>query len=143
MNKNKSKAKKVLGIIGMVVGGIALMLLLSFAVMWIWNALMPKLFGLTVITYWQGVGLAVLGRLLLGGFGGGHSGDKGHKCGPVRDEIRNEIRKEFRKEYRKEMDEHKCGDWGEAWSDDVYEDWWEKEGRAGFEAYTKREKEEE
>ncbi len=140
MSKKRSKAKKVLGIIGMVIGGIAMVLLVSFGVMWLWNALMPKIFGLTTITYWQGVGLAVLGRLLLGGFGGGGGcDDKKHKKHPVR----SEFKKEFKKEFQKEMAKHVGMEMGEAWSDDAYEDWWEKEGRAGFEAYAQQKKEKE
>jgi hypothetical protein len=41
----------------------------GFVVTHLWNYLMPGLFGLRAITFWQGVGLIVLGRLLFGGFG--------------------------------------------------------------------------
>jgi len=34
--------------------------------MWLWNALMPGLFGLKTIGYWQGVGLVILARVLFG-----------------------------------------------------------------------------
>ncbi len=138
MSKKKVTAKKVLGIIGMTIGGIALVVLMTFAVMWLWNALMPSLFGLPVITYWQGLGLAALGRLLLGGFGGG-SGGGGHKKHPRR----SEFRKEFRREFRKEMEKEACKGMGEAWFDDAYEDWWTNEGQQGFEAYMKEKKGEE
>ncbi|SRR6266567_1110336 len=36
----------------------------------LWNWLMPSLFGLHAITYWQALGLLVLSRILLGGFRG-------------------------------------------------------------------------
>jgi len=138
MCKTKSKTKKVFGIIGMVVGGIALVLLLSFAVMWLWNALMPQIFGLGTITYWQGVGLALLGRLLLGGFGGGSGGDsdKKHKH-PVRSEFKKEFKKEFAKEFKKHMTDECGDDLAEAWMDDAYEDWWKSEGRDSFKAFAK------
>jgi hypothetical protein len=32
---------------------------------------MPAIFGLKVITFWQGIGLLVLARILVGGLGGG------------------------------------------------------------------------
>ena len=48
----------------------------GFITMWLWNSLMPALFHLPEITFWQTVGLLILSRLLLGGFGGGHS--RGH-----------------------------------------------------------------
>ena len=36
----------------------------------LWNALMPPIFGLPAIGYWQALGLLLLGRLLFGGLGG-------------------------------------------------------------------------
>lgn len=32
---------------------------------WLWNALMPAIFGLPAISFWQALGLLVLSRLLL------------------------------------------------------------------------------
>lgn len=46
----------------------------GFVVTHLWNYLMPGLFGLHAITFWQAVGLMVLGRLLFGGFRPGRSG---------------------------------------------------------------------
>jgi hypothetical protein len=40
----------------------------SFVVMWLWNWLMPAIFGLHVISFWQALGLLVLGKILFGGF---------------------------------------------------------------------------
>lgn len=58
-------------IVGMVVGGIALAVvlafLLGFVVQALWNWLMPGIFGLPEITYWQAWGMLVLAHLLLGG----------------------------------------------------------------------------
>ena len=45
-------------------------LALSFVVMSLWNWLMPTLFGLRMITFWQAMGLLVLSKILLGGFRG-------------------------------------------------------------------------
>jgi hypothetical protein len=42
-------------------------------VMHLWNWLMPMLFGLRLITFWQALGLLVLSRILVGGLGGGGS----------------------------------------------------------------------
>jgi len=41
-------------------------------VMSLWNWLMPMLFGLKIITYWQAFGLLVLAKLIFSGMGGGH-----------------------------------------------------------------------
>jgi hypothetical protein len=46
----------------------------GFVVTHLWNYLMPNLFGLRMITFWQAVGLMVLGRLLFGGFRPGRGG---------------------------------------------------------------------
>lgn len=43
-----------------------LLLLLGFMVAWLWNWLMPDIFGLPGITYWQAWGLLLLAHLLLG-----------------------------------------------------------------------------
>jgi hypothetical protein len=48
--------------------------LLGFIVMHLWNWLMPAIFGLGLITFWQALGLFVLGKLLLGGFHRHHGG---------------------------------------------------------------------
>lgn len=49
-----------------------LALVFGWAVMLLWNALMPEIFALPPLTYWQGVGLLLLGRILMGGIGHGH-----------------------------------------------------------------------
>ena len=40
----------------------------SFLIMSLWNWLMPALFGLRLITFWQAVGILVLSKILFGGF---------------------------------------------------------------------------
>ena len=47
-------------VITSVLGGITMLL---------WNILMPAIFGLTTINFWQALGLFVLVRILFGGFG--------------------------------------------------------------------------
>ena len=42
----------------------------GFAVKALWNWLMPLLFGLSAITFWQACGLLLLSWILLGGFRG-------------------------------------------------------------------------
>ena len=38
-------------------------------VRWLWNWLLPSLFGVPQITFWQALGLLALCRILFGGFG--------------------------------------------------------------------------
>ena len=41
---------------------------LGLVIVSLWNVLLPALFGLPVISYWQALGLLVLSRALFGGF---------------------------------------------------------------------------
>ena len=45
-------------------------------VMWLWNALVPDIFGASEITWVQALGLLVLARLLVGGRGHGGPGGR-------------------------------------------------------------------
>lgn len=40
----------------------------SFAVMTLWNGLMPRIFSVPAISFWQALGLLVLSKILFGGF---------------------------------------------------------------------------
>jgi hypothetical protein len=63
-----NRAVRVLKIVAMVLVAITVM---SFVTMSLWNWLMPALFGLKMIGFWQALGLIVLGKILFGGFRGG------------------------------------------------------------------------
>lgn len=56
---------KVLKIVLFVVAGGAV---LGFITMELWNALLPQIFGWSRITFWQGIGLLILSKILFGGF---------------------------------------------------------------------------
>jgi hypothetical protein len=58
-----------------IVGGLAVF---GFGIMYLWNWLLPPLFHLPVINFWQAVGLLVLSRLLFGGLGRAHAMMHGH-----------------------------------------------------------------
>ena len=94
--------------------------LAGWAVMALWNALLPTLFGIPLITFWQALGLLVLGRLLFGfgfrgprGYGGwGHRGGWG---GPRHERWREKMEErwksltpEQRERYRQHW-EARCG----------------------------------
>lgn len=53
-------------------GIIAMGALTGLVIMSLWNWMMPAIFGLGVITFWQAIGLFILGRLLVGGFNKRH-----------------------------------------------------------------------
>lgn len=103
-----------LAIVGMVIGGIALAVLFAFLFGWVvmllWNWLMPEIFGLPAITYWQGWGLVLLSHILLKGsfHGEGDHHGRGKKHGKKRSweqecekgwrEVKEEIAKEVNRE---------------------------------------------
>ena len=51
-------------------------------VMLLWNNLLPALFGISTITFWQASGLLILSKILFGGFRGGHGHHNFHGHGP-------------------------------------------------------------
>ena len=60
MNKHDGLQIFILFIVGLICG-----LLLVFPIMWLWNYLMPMVFGLPKLTYWQTYGLYVLINLFV------------------------------------------------------------------------------
>jgi hypothetical protein len=75
------------------IGIIGLVFLFGLVVMLLWNWLIPEIFGLKQISYWQGWGLLILSCILFKGFPSG--GNDGSKRGDRR----------RRKELKKIMDE--------------------------------------
>ena len=69
-----NKIKKVIGIaIGFLILAPIIFVAFGEAVLHLWNWLMPALFGLHQITFWQAIGLMFLSWLLFGrGLRGGH-----------------------------------------------------------------------
>jgi hypothetical protein len=57
----------VLGVlIGLVVAIVAL-IVFTFIFMWIWNLVMPEVFGVKSLTPWQALGILILASILFGG----------------------------------------------------------------------------
>jgi hypothetical protein len=82
--KHKLRSKNPLVIVGTIlliaIGIVAIVLFFGYMIMFLWNWLMPEIFGLTTITFWQAIGLGLLSKLLLGGFGGDKDSKKSDKC---------------------------------------------------------------
>ncbi len=66
--RQRFNERKVAGIIVMVIIGV---LVFGSIVMLLWNALMPVIFHLPVISFEQALGLLVLAKIFFGGFRGG------------------------------------------------------------------------
>ncbi|MGE0076384.1 MAG: hypothetical protein AB7S48_00840 [Bacteroidales bacterium] len=103
----------------------ALALLFGYFVMLLWNWLMPEIFGLTTITFWQAFGITLLARLVFGGFNHhGHSSK--------------------RSRYGKKHFAKHCG--RKSWKNGSAKDWhyfdkyWDEEGEKSFKEYVDRQK---
>ncbi len=98
--------------------GLVALTVFSVATMLLWNWLLPGIFGLPHISFWQALGLLALARLLFGGFGGHHFMSGRHYHGrrhgwhhgnPIREKWANmsdEERKEFMQNMMKERFGH-------------------------------------
>jgi hypothetical protein len=122
----------VLRIIGMTIIGVAFAALFAlafgFLVMVLWNWLMPALFGLKAITYWQAFGIVVLAKLLFAGFAP-HRKDRSNHFHPRFFDRRSEY------EGEKKEDDAMIEGWKH------YKKYWREEGKAAFEDYLRRIKE--
>jgi hypothetical protein len=84
---------------------------LGEAVLQLWNWLMPSLFGLHQITFWQAVGIMCLSWILFGRFIGGRSPGR-HWRGRMRERWEN-MTPEEREQFRQGM-RHRCGNFGQS-----------------------------
>jgi hypothetical protein len=75
-----SAGQKAGAIVAGIIVGAGLLFLFGFIVMSLWNWLMPKIFGLPVLSYWEAWGVLILSCILFGRLGGGsHSSERGRK----------------------------------------------------------------
>ena len=103
--------------------------LFGAVIMWLWNWLMPVVFHLGMITYWQAVGLAILARLLFGSLHHGGPFHRGrHKFGPWKHR--------YYGNYSNNCRSYSTGD---KWN--YYEQYWNEEGEKSFNEYLKRKSE--
>jgi hypothetical protein len=71
--EDRSLPEKILWGIGFGIMGIGLVFLFGLVVMLLWNWLMPDIFGLKRLDYWQAWGLLALCTILFKGFGSTNS----------------------------------------------------------------------
>jgi hypothetical protein len=118
--------------VGFTIGGVALAALFALLFGWLvqilWNWLMPSLFSLKEISYWQAFGIVVLSKLL---FGCGHHGRPRHG--------RNFHHwRHHHKHWDGGDDSHGDDTWrphGSYKNWKYYDQYWRDEGKAAFEAY--------
>ncbi|WP_371373250.1 hypothetical protein [Sporomusa aerivorans] len=92
-------------------------LIFGYLVLLLWNNLLPDIFGWKEITYWQGVGLVIMFRLLFGS----------HSCYTHEPKWRSNTVQE---------DGYSFPD--QAKQDEYYQAWWEQEGQAAFRRYAEK-----
>ena len=83
--------------------GLAAVALFSLVTMLLWNAILPALFQISTLTFWQAAGLLILARLLFGSF---HSKWHGWPGTHMNSELRSKIMKmspEEKKEFFRKM----------------------------------------
>ena len=119
---------KGLKYVGFAIGGAILIgviaLIFGVVVMHLWNWLMPEIFGLTTINFWHAVGLVILARLLMGGFG--------HR----RDSHDNHSRHHsnfFKSKFFGKAHDRK-------WK--YYDKFWKEEGEGAFDEYVEKKRDE-
>jgi hypothetical protein len=79
----------------------ALLALISYVVMLLWNNLLPEILNVKTITFWQAMGIFVLSKILFGFGKGGGGGPWG----------RRQMVERFkeRREFKEKMKEKMCG----------------------------------
>ncbi len=66
----------------------------------LWNWLLPPLFHLPLITFWEALGVLLLSRILFGRWGGGGPGHGRHGCRPRLRERWDHMTPEERERFR-------------------------------------------
>lgn len=91
--------QKILTVIGFIILGAGLFFLFGWVVMLLWNWLMPEIFGLKTLTYWQAWGVLALSCILFGRIGGG--GGKNSSDRKRKRKLRSYIREQMEEDEKK------------------------------------------
>ncbi|WP_198172933.1 hypothetical protein [Hymenobacter ginkgonis] len=87
----------------------------GYVTMNLWNYLMPFIFHLPALTFWQALGLLLLSRLLFGGFGRGGRSNWGARSRAWKQQIDQKMATfspEEREKFRQQMRSRCAGSWG-------------------------------
>jgi hypothetical protein len=124
MFRDKPPFFKGVHLAGRVVLGIAaaavFALVFGVLVMLLWNWLMPVIFGLPDISYWQAFGIVILVKLVFGTIGHRHQRKDWHDSGG---------------KWNKR--DSGCYDWMNAGEHQHWHDFWKEEGKQHFEAFVR------
>lgn len=101
----------------------ALAFVFGYFVMLLWNWLMPELFGLATITFWQAFGIILLARLIFGGFK--HSDHSSRKSRHDKKKFAKYFDNKYLKECSSNHRHH-------------FNDYWREEGEKSFKEYVEK-----
>lgn len=123
-NKVKYYVTKTFKVLFFIVLGLVIAFLVGYVVMRLWNWLMPELFGLPLVGYWQAVGILILAKIIFG-FGGGDGPGSSSKS-------------------KKRPNSKRCGSLRRDFSEwKHYDAFWKEEGEQAYKNYLERIKKEE
>ncbi|QLG45107.1 hypothetical protein [Costertonia aggregata] len=117
--KVKFIVTKVVKVLFFIILGLALAFLIGYVVMRLWNWLMPELFGLPSIGYWQAVGMLILAKIFFGFGSGSGPGKNTRSKNKPRYKRCGSLRKDFT-------------DWKH------YDEFWATEGERAYKQYLER-----
>lgn len=118
-----ARGLKIAGMVVLgVIGAAVFALVFGWLVMLLWNWLMPTIFHLGEIGYWQAFGLVILAKLIFGGMHGPRG--PGHGRGPWKGNPWGGNPWEGKRRTRDE------------WH--LYRDFWEQEGRKAFDDFVEK-----
>ncbi len=106
------RASKFRRILMFVFFGVGAVVIFTFIVMWLWNAILPQVLGVSSISFIQALGILVLSKILFG-FGGGHGGggwNRKHSWKTKMKEKWTTMTPEEKEKFRQEW-KNRCGPW--------------------------------
>lgn len=120
----KSKAenffRSAIKIFLMIVAAIVFLLLFGYGFMLLWNWLMPEVFGLPLLNYWQAVGILFMSKILFGSFG----------------DLDNKNSRKTQRHSLMGKKQGRCKSDFSKW--EFYDDFWKEEGETAFNQYVER-----
>lgn len=99
-----NRFRRRIGIPGFIALAILGIFVFGVLVMSLWNALLPGLFHVPVITFWQALGLLILSKIFFGGFRGGPRPWGYNKMRRKWDSMTPEEQERFRQQWK-----NRCG----------------------------------
>jgi hypothetical protein len=92
--RERSLGEKIILGIGFALLALVFIALMGLVTMLLWNWLMPEIFGLKTLNYWQAWGIMILSWILFGGFRSNNSGGSRRSDRKRKEELRRHLRED-------------------------------------------------